>query len=95
MSNEVRQWAEDHGEIPMTMEQFQAEESQAKQDRLERGSEVFTLELTADELDWLLFEIMQHAALEALEQKKPSKELDIRASIDQWWQQAAKQGYAP
>ena len=78
----------------MTMQQFQAEERQAKQDRLERGSEVFTLELTADELDWLLFEIMEYAAC-VLGKENKSEELDIRASIDQWWEQATKQGYTP
>ena len=95
LRSEIKQSAEAHGEIPMTMEQFQAEERRAKQDRLERGKEKYSLVLTADELDWLLFEIMEHAAFEAKAKGNGSQELEIRASIDEWLAQVTEQGYTP
>lgn len=91
--NSVQQRAEDHGEIPMTMSQFEEEERRAEEQRLERGKERYTLELTADELDWLLFEIMSHAAVEARRQGFGSKELDIRHAMNEWLEQVSEQGY--
>ena len=57
--------------------------------------ETFTLRLTGDELDWLLLEIMQHAAVEAKKRGLVSKEIDIRQAVDEWWTQVAEQGYKP
>lgn len=79
----------------MTTKQALEEERQAKRDQLERGGQKFTLELTADELDWLLFEILETAATTAHNQNKRSKELDIRHTINQLWGHVEEQGYKP
>ena len=95
MRSEIKQWAEDHGEIPITMEQFQAEERQAKQDRLERGKEKFTLELTADELDWLFFDILETSEKTLSSQNRGSEALLVHDSRDEWLEQVTEQGYVP
>ena len=105
----IKEWADQHGEIPMTMKQFQEEEKQerSRQKRLEaakayneatrrkRGAVQYTLSLTADELDWLLWEILDGAAYSAEHSLLRSKALDIRLTIEQWHEAVADQGYIP
>ena len=87
----AREWAELHGEENMTQAQAEKEEGVERLARVERDKQTFSLILTAAELDWLLFDM-----LESVEYPHPGGEApNVRATRDKWWEQVAAQGYLP
>lgn len=100
----AQRWAEDHGETLMTRSEFDREEELelerenlraemlAEEYALERAHPTFTVIFSADELDWLLDELLPMLA----EHRRDIGYLDrpdILHSINQWRMQAGKQGY--
>ena len=54
--------------------------------------ELFTLKLTSDELDWLLFEVFPAAMRNS---REPGFVEEAKFNKDQWWDELTKQGYKP
>ena len=57
-------------------------------------TETYTLALTSDELDWLLFEVFP-AALRVYEKTDGSMATELKQVKDQWWSEVSEQGYRP
>ena len=59
--------------------------------KTEKKVELFTLKLTSDELDWLLFEVFPAAIRNA----EGGFATEMKYVKDQWWDELTKQGYRP
>ena len=60
----------------------------------DRSMRLYTLRLTADELDWLLGEILDDAARRFRLAGQPSNALDVEGVVKMWTAEVAKQGYS-
>lgn len=87
----IEEWADLHGETLMGRSQFEREEEQEKTRRQERNEQKYTLTLTAVELDWLLFDLMDSAMERYKEDSVYSEK--VRAQRNMWWAQADAQGF--
>ena len=76
------------GEPKMSRKEFDRIEAEEKAYR----KQDFTLSLSADELDWLLYEL-RRAAFAYRAHQKPSEALDVEHAIRAWTAQVQDQGY--
>ncbi len=60
----------------------------------ETKTKTYTLALTSDELDWLLFEVIP-TALRVYEKTDGSMATQLKFAKDQWWKDLSEQGYRP
>lgn len=86
----IEEWADLHGEIPMSRSQAEREEERERQRREERYTQEFTLKLNAAELDWLFFDLMD-AMYDDDEQPGYAKK--VKTMRDKWWASVDSQGY--
>jgi len=86
--NNLKEWADLHGEPKMSRTEFDRIEAEEKAYRMQN----FTLSLSADELDWLLYEL-RRAAFAYRAHQKPSEALDVEHAIRAWTAQVQDQGY--
>lgn len=89
----TEEWADLNGEIPMSRSQAEREEERERRRREERDAQEFTLRLTAAELDWLLFDLMDWGMGYYEDGSVYSEK--IRAQRNMWWAQADAQNYQP
>ena len=57
-------------------------------------TKTYTLALTEDELNWLLFEVFP-TALRVYEKTDGSMAAQLKYAKDQWWSELSEQGYKP
>ena len=60
----------------------------------ETKTKTYTLSLTSDELDWLLFEVFPTAE-RVYRKMDGGQAAELKVAKDQWWSEVGEQGYRP